>query len=638
MTSAHHDLNGAQQPQDTRSFPDPYGLPTPLGAEGWEDMYAYHNRFLPGRREEDSRKTWFRNSLHFPEASYPFDQSIIDGSFTGTGVTNTRVFALPPAKGLDVRVVNGYTYMSALPSPDDEEQLRRTEEFAARAGYYFQNWDDLYEEWIGRVTEAIRGVGGLEVPALSEFEPLERVISERGPTQGNQLLSAYHRLLEYGDQIWTLHSEFLNLGYTAYLQFLTLCKENFPEIDDQTISRMVSGVDVLLFRPDDELRKLARLAEELGVGDAVLESNNQTSLELALESSEAGKRWLSALDEAKDPWFNFSYGSGMYHSHRSWVDDLKMPLQGIGDYIHALRKGEDITRPIAKVAAERDQIVAQYRELLDEDVVEDFDQALELSRTVFPYVENHNFYVEHWFLTNFWNKVREFSARFVEWGFWDNVEDIFFLRRAEVEEAVQDLQMAWGAGGTPQGGFHWPAIIAKRKEIYQVLSQWSPPPALGPVPEEVSEPLTIMLWGITPETVERWLTAQSGNASEHVLEGFAGSPGIAEGPARVVLRPDELDTVQPGEILVAPVTSPSWTPVFGRIRGAVSDIGGIMCHAAIVSREYELPAVVGTGFGTSTIKTGQWVRVDGDKGTVTVLDKADTPDEAPLAAADASAR
>jgi pyruvate, water dikinase len=79
--------------------------------------------------------------------------------------------------------------------------------------------------------------------------------------------------------------------------------------------------------------------------------------------------------------------------------------------------------------------------------------------------------------------------------------------------------------------------------------------------------------------------------------------------------------VRSGEILVCPITAPSWAPVFSRIRGAVSDIGGIMSHAAIVSREYGLPAVVGTGFGTSTIRTGQRVRVDGGKGIVTLLDE-----------------
>ena len=61
---------------------------------------------------------------------------------------------------------------------------------------------------------------------------------------------------------------------------------------------------------------------------------------------------------------------------------------------------------------------------------------------------------------------------------------------------------------------------------------------------------------------------------------------------------------------------------FGRIAAAVSDIGGIMAHAAIVSREYGLPAVVGTGFGTRTIKTGQRIRVDGTSGGVTILDDA----------------
>lgn len=609
------------QPSSTQpSFPDPYAVETPEGAEGWEEMYSYHNHFLHARRDEDSKKTWFRNSLHFPEVSYPFDHAVIDGSFTGTGVTNARVFALPPALGLDVRVINGYTYMSTLAAPDEETQARRAEEFNQRAGYYFQNWDSLYREWETRVTDAIKSVYEIEVPELSEFEAIEKVLEDRGPTQGNLLLAGYHRLLEAGDQIWTLHSEFLNLGYAAYLQFLTLCKDHFPEVGDQTVSRMVSGVDVLLFRPDDELRKLARKAEELGVSEAVKASSSEEHLRTHL-IGDAGHSWLAALDDAKDPWFNFSYGSGMYHSHRSWIDDLSLPLQAIGDYIDQLRAGNDLTRPVHRLQQERDEITARYRELLDEDDQTAFDEALGLARTVFPYVENHNFYVEHWFLTGFWNKVREFSAKFVEWGFWDDVEDIFFLRRAEVSEAVYDLQMAWGAGGRPQGGFHWPPIIARRRGIYEALNAWSPPPALGPVPGEVTEPLTIMLWGITPETVDRWLAAQEGGTGSNILSGFAGSPGVAEGRARVVMRPDELDTVQDGEILVAPVTSPSWTPVFGRIRGAVSDIGGIMCHAAIVSREYELPAVVGVGFGTSNISTGQLVRVDGDAGTVTILEE-----------------
>jgi pyruvate,water dikinase len=126
-----------------------------------------------------------------------------------------------------------------------------------------------------------------------------------------------------------------------------------------------------------------------------------------------------------------------------------------------------------------------------------------------------------------------------------------------------------------------------------------------------------MLWGITTERVREW--AADDRDSGAALSGFAGSPGIAEGPARVILEIERLGELEPGEILVAPVTSPSWTPVFGKIAAAVSDIGGIMSHAAIVSREYRLPAVVGTGNATSRIKTGDRLRVDGDRGTVTIL-------------------
>jgi pyruvate,water dikinase len=129
--------------------------------------------------------------------------------------------------------------------------------------------------------------------------------------------------------------------------------------------------------------------------------------------------------------------------------------------------------------------------------------------------------------------------------------------------------------------------------------------------------MTIMLWGITTERVREWAADDDDRGAS--LNGFAGSPGVVEGRARVILEVERLGELEPGEILVAPVTSPSWTPVFGKIAAAVSDIGGIMSHAAIVSREYGLPAVVGTGSATSRIKSGDRLRVDGDRGTVTIL-------------------
>jgi pyruvate,water dikinase len=117
--------------------------------------------------------------------------------------------------------------------------------------------------------------------------------------------------------------------------------------------------------------------------------------------------------------------------------------------------------------------------------------------------------------------------------------------------------------------------------------------------------------------VASWLEDSEDGARE--LRGVAASAGVVEGIARVISSPDEIPSVEEGEILVCPITAPSWGPVFGRIRATVSDLGGIMSHAAIVSREYGLPAVVGTGRGTRAIHTGDRLRVDGDTGVVTIL-------------------
>jgi pyruvate,water dikinase len=129
-----------------------------------------------------------------------------------------------------------------------------------------------------------------------------------------------------------------------------------------------------------------------------------------------------------------------------------------------------------------------------------------------------------------------------------------------------------------------------------------------------------MHWGITTERVQEWLQTPDGPAT-NTITGIAGSPGVVDGSARVILEVDQLADVQDGEILVAPFTSTSWTPVFGLIAAAVTDAGGVMCHAAIVAREYGLPAVLGTGSATKQIATGDLIRVDAANGIVTIIER-----------------
>jgi pyruvate,water dikinase len=101
-----------------------------------------------------------------------------------------------------------------------------------------------------------------------------------------------------------------------------------------------------------------------------------------------------------------------------------------------------------------------------------------------------------------------------------------------------------------------------------------------------------------------------------LLHGMPGSPGVAEGPVRVIRDGTEFGTLRSGEVLVAPHTNPAWTPLFQRAVAVVVDSGGAGSHAAIVAREYGIPAVMATVDGTQRLKDGQRVRVDGSRGLV----------------------
>ena len=244
------------------------------------------------------------------------------------------------------------------------------------------------------------------------------VVTEgRGWGSSHALLVAYDRLLETFDLIWQYHFEFLNLGYRAYLDLYEVCRQTHPGIADQTIAKMVSGIDVLLWRPDDELRRLALLALELRVAETVRRAGSEEDLRAVLATHDSGARWLADFEATKNPWFYFSFGNGIYHHHRSWIDDTALPIAMIGSYIERLEAGENISRPRDAVIAERDRVTDEHRSLLSEEARQVFDETLELARTVFPYVESHNFYIEHWFCTIFWNKVREFGALLAGHGF-----------------------------------------------------------------------------------------------------------------------------------------------------------------------------------------------------------------------------
>ena len=599
-------------------FPSPFDIPTPEGAEGWQEMYVYSSLFSEARKDFEDSMFWFQDGVHWPNVLTPWDATFYEFALASLSQYNTRHLQVPPANGIAFRILNGYAYLSPVPA-DPATIEERAANFTDRAGHYFMNWDDLYDNWMVKIRELVAELESLDFAPLPELEDADAVVKAgTGLGTGYAIQDNYHRLISLGLKLWNYHFEFLNLGYAAYLDFFMFCKTVFPSIPDQAIAKMVAGVDVDLFRPDDELKRLARKAVESGVAEAFSAGDVEATCQILKGTSE-GQAWIASFEESAEPWFNFSTGSGFYHHDKIWIENVEVPFEFIRNYISKLGQGEDLNRPVEAIRAERDRVVAEYSELLgsDEDR-EAFQGKLGLARTVFPYVENHNFYVEHWSHSVIWRKMRQLGETFVKEGFWAEADDIFYLKRTEVEEALWDYYVSWASPEPAAGPGRWPAIISDRKRICDALARWKPSPGLGVPPEVVTEPFTVMLWGITSDSVNAWLGG--GDTAEGELRGMAASPGVVEGPARVIFSPDQISEVQEGEILVAPLTAPSWAPIFGKILATVTDTGGMMSHAAIVCREYGLPAVTGTGFATTNITTGQRLRVDGSQGVVTVID------------------
>jgi pyruvate,water dikinase len=197
--------------------------------------------------------------------------------------------------------------------------------------------------------------------------------------------------------------------------------------------------------------------------------------------------------------------------------------------------------------------------------------------------------------------LREVGRRIVASGAIAERDDVFWLQWDEVEAAASALDVGQSVGDYRQA-------IAERRKTWQRERGVTPPVAL-PVKGGAR------VLGID---FSRWMPARSGQKAGGAIKGFAASPGKVTGMACVIHGPEEFDRMKPGDILVAKITTPAWTPLFALASGIVTDVGGPLSHSSIVAREYGVPAVLGTGVATDRIRNGQRITVDGDSGVVTL--------------------
>jgi phosphohistidine swiveling domain-containing protein len=198
--------------------------------------------------------------------------------------------------------------------------------------------------------------------------------------------------------------------------------------------------------------------------------------------------------------------------------------------------------------------------------------------------------------------LREIGQRLVSHKVINTSDDVFWLTINQLQEAADALDV-----GQLQADYQ--ASVAERRATWEKEHALTPPVAL-PI-KDGARFLGIDFTNVMP--------ARTNQAEGDVLKGIAASPGSITGVARVIHGPAEFEQMRQGDILVARITTPAWTPLFALAAGVVTDVGGPLSHSSIVAREYHIPAVLGTGVATERLSSGQRIIIDGDAGTVTVL-------------------
>ena len=191
-------------------------------------------------------------------------------------------------------------------------------------------------------------------------------------------------------------------------------------------------------------------------------------------------------------------------------------------------------------------------------------------------------------------RMRVIGERMVNIGAFDEIEDFGFLEEAEYADLFSDPLSMLGT------------IRKRREEYYELLEREAQFLFNG----EADPPDTWRRRGdVTEDRLE----------SGQTIQGMPGCPGAAEGRARVILDSNDPSALEPGDILIAPITDPSWTPLFVPAAAVVVDVGAPLSHAIIVSRELGIPCVVSATDATRRIPDGALIRVEGDSGLITIL-------------------
>ena len=528
----------------------------------------------------DTHIPWEQEAVHFPEPVTPMDYDLTVSKITEGFNKGTAFYRLPMQQML--RYLNTYAYIANAPAPSpegpDEEKLKRM------IGHLGDQWNDV---WLVAVKEQIDTLDafdlkGADLPALrAHLDVMEGCIRE----------------------LWSVHFQLAFPMLMAVSFFEEMHHDLFSEGAQLDVYALLNEVDNKMVQSARALWQLSRDALANDTVRQVIENSETDQVVATLSTTAAGQAFLVKFND-----FLNEYGQRidkLYVSFPSWHEAPASLIRTMKGYM--AQTDRDLNAELDAMAARQESAIADARSRLagyPQPVVGEFEFLLGAAQKARFLKEEHTAWLD--FPATYYARqvVIELGRRLQAAGVIDSADDVFYLY-------MEELRATLDASPMPDRR----ALVAKRLANEAHFGAITPPPRLGilppgPPPDNPVIRAVMKVFGAPPPV--------SDNPS--VLLGLGGSAGVVRGRARVLRSLAEADKLGAGDILVTATTTPPWTPLFANIAGVVTDAGGILSHPAVVAREYGIPAVVGTGRATSAIADGQTIEVNGDTGSVRIIE------------------
>jgi pyruvate,water dikinase len=561
---------------------------------------------------------WEREDSHNPRPLTPLGASIF---VDGLNQSFPKVFARfgMLLETLAYRLIGGYVYTTAvslgskagdkprgLPPkpifwllvrtvPMLRRRLKRCET-AMRDREDLRIVEQWTDEWRPQLIRDIERLRAVDLLALSDEE-----------------LSRHFREL----RDWTFFSMDVHFYLTAPYAFAlsrlnSFCDTNFG-FDDLQVMRLLSG--------------LSEASSEPAVALAALAGRIRADAELASKVVDASAANVPAIVQARGGEIAAAYDEYVHrYAFRALRYEVIEPNMDEQPELVAqllqdqLRRPHDLRTEIAELQRDRSRAIAEARAMLQDDASKtQFAALLADAERIYPTREDNEFFTVSVPLALMRRAALETGRRLVKNDVIAIEEDVFFLTADEIVDALSSR---------PDGDALAEQIIERRAN-FDAANAWSPPhsygeepplPPLDVLPPLAREAMQAMLYA--REKIFQLATDDDERPADAPGEitGRAAARGSYTGTARLIMGEHEFDKLQPGDVLVCPITSPVWSVLFAKVGALVTDAGGILSHPAIIAREYRIPAVVATRDATSRLRDGQLVLVDGDAGIVRIVE------------------